>query len=30
MAADVEILKELEKHKDSCFVARPTPEVFGL
>ena len=24
--ADVEILKELQKHKDSCFVQRPMPE----
>jgi hypothetical protein len=29
IAKDVEILKELQKHKDSCFVARPTPEVFN-
>lgn len=28
IAKDVEIFKELQKHKDSCFVARPTPEVF--
>lgn len=26
MAKDVEIFKELKKHKDNCFVARPTPE----
>ena len=30
MTSDVEILKELEKHKDSCFVERPTPEVFSV
>lgn len=29
IAKDVEILKELQKHKDSCFVARPIPEVFN-
>lgn len=29
IAKDVEILKELQKHKDSCFVERPTPEVVG-
>lgn len=28
IAKDVDILKELQKHKDSCFVQRPTPEVF--
>lgn len=28
IAEDVEILKELQSHKDSCFVARPIPEVF--
>lgn len=28
IARDVEILKELQKHKDNCFIARPTPEVF--
>lgn len=27
IAEDVEILRELQSHKDSCFVARPTPEV---
>ena len=27
IAKDVEILKELQKHKDSCFVQRPIPEV---
>lgn len=26
IAEDVEILKELQSHKDSCFVARPMPE----
>lgn len=26
IAEDVEILKELQKHHDSCFVARPMPE----
>ena len=25
---DIEILKELQKHKDNCFVARQMPEVF--
>jgi hypothetical protein len=29
IARDVEIFKELQKHKDSCFVQRPTPEVVG-
>ncbi len=28
MARDVEILKELQKHKDNCFFARPMPEMF--
>ncbi len=28
IAQDIEILKELQKHKDNCFVQRPTPEVF--
>lgn len=28
IAKDVEILKELQKHKDNCFVARSMPEVF--
>lgn len=28
IAKDVEILKELQKHKDSCFVARQMPEKF--
>lgn len=28
IARDVEILKELQNYKDSCFVARPMPEVF--
>lgn len=27
IAKDVEIFKELQKHKDSCFVQRPMPEV---
>ena len=27
IAKDVEIFKELQKHKDNCFVQRPTPEV---
>lgn len=27
IAEDVEILKELQSHKDSCFVARPMPEL---
>ena len=27
IAKDIEILKELQKHKDNCFVQRPTPEV---
>ena len=27
IAKDVEILKELQKHKDNCFVPRPIPEV---
>lgn len=27
IAKDVEILKELQKYKDSCFVQRPTPEI---
>ena len=27
IARDVEILKELQNYKDSCFVARPMPEV---
>ena len=26
IAEDVEILKELQKYKDNCFVARPMPE----
>jgi hypothetical protein len=26
IAKDIEILKELQKHKDSCFVQRPSPE----
>jgi hypothetical protein len=26
IARDVEIFKELQKHKDNCFVQRPTPE----
>lgn len=26
IAEDVEILKELQSHKDSCFIARPMPE----
>jgi len=29
IAEDVEIFKELQKHKDNCFVQRPTPEVVG-
>ena len=29
IAKDIEILKELQKHKDNCFVQRPTPEVIG-
>ncbi len=29
IAKDIEILKELQKHKDNCFVQRPTPEVVG-
>lgn len=28
IAKDIEILKELQKHKDNCFVARQMPEVF--
>jgi hypothetical protein len=28
IAKDVEILKELQKHKDNCFVARQMPEQF--
>lgn len=28
IAKDIEILKELQKHKDNCFVARQLPEVF--
>ena len=28
IAKDVEILKELQKHRDNCFVARQMPEVF--
>jgi hypothetical protein len=27
IAKDIEILKELQKYKDNCFVQRPTPEV---
>jgi len=27
IAKDIEILKELQNHKDNCFVPRPTPEV---
>ena len=27
IAKDIEILRELQKHKDNCFVQRPTPEV---
>lgn len=27
IAKDIEILKELQNHKDNCFVQRPTPEV---
>jgi hypothetical protein len=26
IAKDVEIFKELQKHKDNCFVQRPVPE----
>ena len=29
IAKDIEILKELQKHKDNCFVQRPIPEVVG-
>jgi hypothetical protein len=29
IAKDVEIFKELQKHKDNCFVQRPIPEVVG-
>ena len=29
IARDVAILKELQKHKDNCFVARPTPEIWN-
>ena len=29
IARDIEILKELQKYKDSCFVQRPTPEYFN-
>lgn len=29
IASDVKILKELQKHKDNCFVQRPIPEVVG-
>jgi hypothetical protein len=28
IAKDTEILKELQKHKDNCFIQRPTPESF--
>jgi hypothetical protein len=28
IAKDVEIFKELQKHKDNCFVARQMPEQF--
>lgn len=28
IAKDVEILKELQKHRDNCFIARQMPEVF--
>jgi hypothetical protein len=28
IAQDLEILKELQKHKDNCFIQRPTPESF--
>ena len=28
IAKDIEIFKELQKHKDNCFVARQMPEVF--
>ena len=28
IARDIEILKELQKHRDSCFVQRPMPEYF--
>jgi hypothetical protein len=27
IAKDIEILKELQKHKDNCFVQRPIPEI---
>ena len=27
IAKDIEILKELQKHKDNCFIERPMPEV---
>lgn len=30
VAKDVEIFKELKKHKDNCFVQRPTPEYVRL
>ena len=30
IARDVEIFKELQKHKDNCFVQRPTPEYVRL
>jgi hypothetical protein len=26
IAEDIEILKELQKYKDNCFIERPTPE----
>ena len=29
IAKDVEIFKELQRHKDNCFVERPTPEVYN-
>lgn len=29
IAEDIEILKELQNYKDSCFIARPMPEVFS-
>lgn len=29
IAKDIEIFKELQKHKDSCFVARPIPELIN-
>lgn len=29
IAKDIEILKELQEHKDNCFVQRPIPEVVG-